>query len=130
MAVLTAPTRPEALAAASPTCPALRLRRRGEERQNTVPLAPGKCTIGSSTQCQVCLPTPEVRPLQCLITLESDAAVVTRWATGVQLNGKDFGKAELKNGDRLTIGGWEIEFEHGGSATREPTTFDNEVPPP
>jgi hypothetical protein len=52
--------------------------------------------------------------------LERHAASVTRWATGVQLNGREFSKAELGDGDRLTIGSWEIQFDlEGFAATTE-----------
>lgn len=126
MAVLIAPRERDVLAADSPATPTLRLSRRGDEGQRAVPLSSGKYTIGSSPQCQVCVPSPEVRPLQCLITLESGAASVTRWAAGVQLNGKEFSKAELKDGDRLSIGDWEIEFDCAGSRDMEPPAVDDD----
>jgi hypothetical protein len=127
MAVLTAPDEPNVTATRSPATPALRVRRRGEGQDRTVPLTAGKCTIGSSPQCQVCLPSSEVRPLQCLITLELNVATVTRWAAGVRLNGQEFSKAKLQDGDRLTIGDWELAFERGVSALDEElAAFDDE----
>ena len=126
MAVLTAPDEPTVTATESPAAPALRIRRRGEGQDRNVPLPSGKCTIGSSPQCQVCLPFPEVRPLQCLITLESNVAIVTRWAAGVRLNGQEFSKAKLQDGDRLTIGDWELAFELGELVREEdPATLDD-----
>jgi hypothetical protein len=65
------------------------------------------------------LPSPDVRPLQCLVTLAADSATITRWAAGVKLNGQEFSKAELTDGDRLTIGEWELEFEHSEAASEE-----------
>jgi uncharacterized membrane-anchored protein YhcB (DUF1043 family) len=88
----------------------LRVRRTGDERVRTFHLGQTKCTIGSSPQCQVCLPTSDVRPLHCLLSLESGAATLTRWAKGALLNGREFSKAALSNGDRILIGRWEIEF--------------------
>src|SRR5688500_15560474 len=111
MALLTAPEDRKAPVDARPSGLALRVRRRGEVRQRIVPLTAGKCTLGSSPQCQVCLSTPEVSPLQCLVTVEGESAVVTRWAKGVLLNGSEFSKAPARNGDRLTIGPWEIDFD-------------------
>jgi hypothetical protein len=128
MAVLTAPDEPKALATDSPGATVLRVSRRGEEPVRTVPLTAGKCTVGSSPQCQVCLPSPEVRPLQCLITLKSNVATVTRWAAGVKLNGQEFSKAELTDGDRLTIGDWALEIEHGEPVPEEDSAaFDDEA---
>lgn len=113
MELLTAPDDVELLAAKAPAAPELRVRQRGDQRFRTVAISPGKCTIGSSPQCQVCLPAPDVKPLQCLITIEANEALATRWAAGVQLNGNDFSKAKLRDGDRLTIGEWDIEFAKG-----------------
>ncbi|HEX6963114.1 MAG TPA: FHA domain-containing protein [Lacipirellula sp.] len=113
---MTAPEELNAQCGDVPLAPMLRLRRTGDAQQRSLRLAAGKCTVGSSPQCQVCIPSPEVRPLQFLITLEANAASVTRWATGVQLNGRDFSKAALNNGDRLTIGSWELQFDRGGNA--------------
>ncbi len=113
MELLTAPDDVEVLAAEAPATPVLRVRPRGDQRFRTVKILSGKCTIGSSPQCQVCLPAPDVRPLQCLITIEADAALVTRWAAGVRLNGHEFTKATLCDGDRLTIGEWDLEFAQG-----------------
>ncbi len=107
MAILTAPTEFPATAASTSPGRVLRVSRGGEPAQ-TYQLADGKCTIGSSPRCQVCLPAGDARPLQCLLILEADAATVTRWAAGVLLNGQEFATAPLADGDRLSIGSWEI----------------------
>lgn len=107
MAVLSAPAEVCDPSAPPPTGRLLRLSRRGELAQ-TIELADGKCTIGSSPRCQVCLPASDARPMQCLLTLEADVATVTRWAAGVLLNGREFATAPLAAGDRLSIGPWEI----------------------
>jgi hypothetical protein len=45
----------------------------------------------------------------------------------VQLNGKEFSKASLRDGDRLTVGSWEIEF-HGDESANPPPVFKAEGP--
>jgi hypothetical protein len=116
MAVLTAPDEPQAIASPSLAAPVLRVRCDGQPDERAVALSTGKWTVGSSPQCQIQLPTTDVRPLQCLILLEANAATITRWASGVQLNGRDFSQAPLEHGDRLTIGKWEIEFDRSGDS--------------
>jgi predicted nucleic acid-binding Zn-ribbon protein len=88
----------------------LRLRRAGAD-DKWFELTGGKCTIGSSPRCHVCLPAAEAQPLQCLLSLEAGAAFATKWASGVLLNGKAFAKAAFEAGDRLSIGPWEIEWD-------------------
>ena len=111
MDLLTLPAEPTTFAADLSASTVIRVRRRGEDREQTFPLTSDKCTIGSSPRCQIQLPAADSRPLQCLVALEADAAVVTRWAAGVLLNGREFSKAPLAAGDRLTIGAWEIELD-------------------
>ena len=130
MAVLTAPEEPEAIASPRLAVPVLRLRCDGEPHERTVSLSTGKFTVGSSPQCQIHLPTADVRPLQCLIALEASAASVTRWAAGVQLNGRDFSKAALQDGDQLTIGSWEIEFDQDGDSPPNPQPSNDNRPGP
>lgn len=112
MTTLTAPEDHRDLETAEPGAPRLRLRRAGRDEQ-IYPLEPGRWTIGSSARCNVRLPASEAQPLQCLITLEWGEAIVTRWAAGVLLNGREFSKTPFKFGDRLTIGPWEVEWEQG-----------------
>jgi hypothetical protein len=116
MAVLTAPDEPQAIASAPLAAPILRVRCDEQPDERVVALSTGKWTVGSSPQCQIQLPTTDVRPLQCLILLEANAATVTRWASGVQLNGREFSKSPLEDGDRLRVGSWEIEFDHSGDS--------------
>ena len=111
MDLLTLPVEAQAPAANPPSGPVLRIQKRGDDRRLVTPLVGDKLTIGSSPRCQVRLPAADVRPLQCLIALESQAATATRWAAGVLLNGREFTKAPLTNGDRLSIGPWVIELE-------------------
>jgi len=116
MAVLTLEDKPKFSAASPPSGPVLRLRRHGDEQTRTVTLAVGKCTVGSSPQCHICLPSRDVRPLHCLLTAEDGVVTATRWAAGVRLNGKDFAKATLGDGDRLSIGSWELAYDAGVSS--------------
>lgn len=116
MAVLTRPHEPAAPVSGDDSAgAALHLRRRGEQEVRTFPLVADKCTIGSSPRCHVCLPASEAQPLQCLLTLEAGAAMVTRWASGVLLNGREFTKTAIKSGDRLAIGEWEIGLNGFGA---------------
>ncbi|MCH8840173.1 MAG: FHA domain-containing protein, partial [Planctomycetes bacterium] len=80
----------------------------------------GRCTLGSSRQCQIYLPDDQVRPLHCLIVHNADKTLVTRWAPGVLLNGKDFSTAPFQPGDQLTIGN--IEFQLVADDTQRPPT--------
>lgn len=127
MTTLIAPDEGRTETASPPPAPRLRLRRAGRGEQ-TIELRNGKHTIGSSPRCQVRLPVGESQPLQCLLSLEAGVGVVTRWATGVLVNGREFAKHELRDGDRLSIGPWEIEW-HGvrGSTPSKPET--NARPP-
>ncbi|RIK76180.1 MAG: hypothetical protein DCC67_14280 [Planctomycetota bacterium] len=113
---------------------ALLLRRQGSAEVQTFRLRPGKFTVGSSPQCQICLPDPGVKPLQCLVAMEPGGAVAaTRWAAGVRLNGGDFTKTTLGDGDILTIGSWTIEFAAADPSLPaddddEPAASDDDAP--
>jgi hypothetical protein len=120
MTLLTAPDEPKTVASPRAGAPVLRLRSPDGADERTVTLSDGKWTVGSSPQCQVYLQSADVRPLQCVIVVEATIATVTRWATGVQLNGREFSKATLDDGDRLTVGDWTIEFGRKGEVTRPP----------
>lgn len=73
-------------------------------------LPEGKSTIGSSPSCQIRLSCPAVRPLQCLIVRDGADVTITRWATGIQLNGLEFTTAPLAPGDLLTVGELKLEL--------------------
>jgi hypothetical protein len=92
----------------------LRVYRDGRPEQRRLPLNAEKCSIGSSSRCQIQLPASDAKPLQCVVAFEANVATVTRWAAGVLLNGRDFSKATLAAGDRLSVGPWKIEFEISG----------------
>lgn len=113
--------------AAALAAPMLRVRENGQPVRRA-PLDAGKTTIGSSPQCKICLPGADVRPLQCLVNLEADAATITRWAAGVLLNGSDFRTAPLRAGDRLSVGRWEIEVESLAGAAQAPVAQPSEMP--
>ena len=94
-------------AAMSRTGWTLRVTRSGQT-ERSYSLTDGKCTIGSSPRCHVCLPAADARPMQCLVAFETNVAMVTRWAAGVLLNGREFATAPFGAGDKLSIGAWEI----------------------
>lgn len=72
--------------------------------EKTFPLPRGKCTIGSSPNCLIQLVGSEVRPLHCLVVHDERETVVTRWASGVLLNGQEFASSTIGLGDCLQIG--------------------------
>ena len=82
-------------------------------------LTPGRFTIGSNAQCQVCLNDAELRPLHCLIVRTDRQIEITAWAPGALLNGTEFSSATISAGDVLKIGQSELRFE--SSAVAEPT---------
>ncbi|MBL9161357.1 MAG: hypothetical protein JNL18_01310 [Planctomycetaceae bacterium] len=87
----------------------LRLRL-ADELIRVEPLVEGKTTVGSSPQCNIVLPGADCRPLQCVVAVDSHRVEATRWGAGVQLNRRDFTKALVAVGDKLTIGRYELEF--------------------
>ena len=89
---------------------AMQLVRSGGESQSW-PVPMGRCTLGSSQQCQVQLTGDQVRPLHCLIVRDEEKTIVTRWAPGVLLNGEEFSTATLKPDDQLTICGIELQLQ-------------------
>lgn len=70
----------------------------------------GKTTIGSSPRCNLRIPQPGVQPLHCLIVRGPEGLSVRRWAADSQLNGLPFDDAPLSAGDRLVLGGVELEL--------------------
>lgn len=95
--------------AGPPSAPAWRLVRSGAKSQ-CWSLPTGRCTVGSSPQCQIHLTEEGVRPLHCLIVHSADETQITRWAADAFLNGEDFSTAPIKPGDRITIGGIALEL--------------------
>lgn len=75
----------------------------------------GRCTVGSSAQCQIHLTDAGIRPLHCLIVHGPLETQVTSWAPGALLNGAHFATAPLKPGDRLSFGGVELVVEGDSS---------------
>ena len=90
----------------------------GPNRRSSV--VDGKCTIGSSPRCQVCLPAAEAKPLQCLVSLEAGVgdgdAVDGRASCST---GASFRRQPLNRGDRLSIGPWELSGSRR-APSREP----------
>ncbi|HYO26625.1 MAG TPA: FHA domain-containing protein [Lacipirellulaceae bacterium] len=129
MPTLTATDESPVIAEPAGPAPRLRLRRQGAP-ERLVPLTDGKCTIGSSPRCHVQLPGADAKPLQCLLALESGAAIVTRWAAGVLLNGREFSKQTLRGGDRLSIGPWELLWDVADAAADRPAPARAPLPGP
>lgn len=93
---------------ADASAPALSLRILLDGSERTVSLGPGKCTVGSSSHCQLRLVGPQVRPLHCLIVQEGGAATVTRWAPDALLNDQEFTSSAFVPGDCLRIGNVQV----------------------
>ncbi|MBM3998078.1 MAG: hypothetical protein FJ297_00810 [Planctomycetes bacterium] len=75
-------------------------------REYRVPAS--KLAIGSSDQCGIRL--PELDPLHCLILRGSERVVARRWSRDGRLNGFVFRDAPLVDGDRLSLGPYEIDI--------------------
>ena len=97
----------ESTAAVAPTTYSLLVRQPGQP-ERLVSLAAGKYTVGSSSRCQIQLENPQVRPLHCLITQESNGVFVTRWAAGALLNDQEFTSSSFELNDKLCIGDVEL----------------------
>lgn len=76
-----------------------------------------KCSIGSGSRCTLRLDARGIRPVHCLLLRGSQRTIVRRWAPDTRLNGNAFGDAELRPGDRLTIGPVELDVLATGAAT-------------
>ncbi|TWT42854.1 FHA domain-containing protein [Botrimarina hoheduenensis] len=61
-------------------------------------------TIGAGPRCTLRLPGAGLRPLHCVVSLESGRLMARRWASNTWLNDEEFNEAELTSGDRLRIG--------------------------
>jgi hypothetical protein len=84
-----------------------------------VRLKGAKCAIGSGEQCALRIRGAGISPMHCLIIRGPERTVIRRWAENARLNGETFSAAELKVGDRLTVGPVELEVLEGVvSATR------------
>ena len=79
-----------------------------------------KCTVGSGPQCTLRLRARRVRPLHCLIVRGAGGTVVRRWSPDTRLNGRAFDDADLLPGDRLNIGGIELEVVDSGYRGQPP----------
>ncbi len=90
------------------------LRLRADGQLLELPL--GKTTIGSSPRCNLRIQQPGVQPLHCLIVHGPEGLSVRRWAADTQLNGATFDDASLAAGDRLVLGGVELELVKSQSA--------------
>jgi len=93
-----------------------------------VPLAIGKCTVGSSDHCQVQLTSVQVRPLHCLIVHETTGTSITRWAHGALLNDLEFTTAPFQPGDCLQIGDVQLSLFAEANASQVPP--EKPEPPP
>ncbi len=96
----------------------LRVRGPGREGQ-IVRLQSAKCSIGSGARCTLRLDARGVRPVHCVLLRGSQRTIARRWAPDTRLNGNAFGDAELRPGDRLSIGPIELDvLETGASPVR------------
>ncbi|MAT69468.1 MAG: hypothetical protein CMJ58_08065 [Planctomycetaceae bacterium] len=113
--------------AAPARCASFTLRAVGGGAAGALALSEGKFTLGSSRRCDLQLAVPGVRPLHCVITVAGDEIRANRWAPGVLLNGSDFVESPLAAGDRLTLGGCELEL---AAASSEPSPTRAEAAKP
>jgi hypothetical protein len=80
-----------------------------KEEARVVQIRSAKCTVGSAAGCTLRVRGAGVGRLACWILRGPAGAVVRRLHGPVTLNGGQFEESALKNGDRLRIGGVELE---------------------
>lgn len=95
-----------ALSGGRPNSLRVRVRSTGQ----LIDLPMGKTTVGSSPRCNLRIEAPGVQPVHCLLVRDSDGLTARRWAADSQLNGAAFDDAPLASGDRLLLGGVELEL--------------------
>jgi hypothetical protein len=97
------------------------LRVRGSSRDGQiVRLASPKCTIGSGEQCTLRLRARSVGRTHCLILRGPNGTMARRWAPDTRLNGAPFTDALLTAGDRLSVGGIDLEILATGEPPHRP----------
>ena len=106
----------------------VQLRLRADGQLLELPL--GKTTIGSSPRCNLRIQRPGVQPLHCLIVHGPEGLSVRRWAADTQLNGIPFDDAPLSPGDRLVLGGVELELVNSQPAVAKAKPPAECVPAP
>jgi hypothetical protein len=79
-----------------------------------------KCTIGSAEQCTLRLRSRSVGRVHCLIVRGPNGTLVRRWSSDTRLNGSLFTDALLTPGDRLSIGGIDLEILATGDLSQQP----------
>ena len=79
-----------------------------------VRLRSAKCSIGSGPQCTLRLVAAGVEPVHCVLLRGNQRTIARRWAPGPRLNGGVFADAELRPGDRLSIGPVELDVLETG----------------
>jgi hypothetical protein len=101
------------------------LRLRGTTRNGQIiRLNSPKCTLGSGPRCTLRLCARGVQPLHCVVFRGSRATVVRRWSMDTRLNGGWFTDAELRPGDRLSLGPIELEVVETGRGHGLPPSED------
>ena len=102
----------------------------GKEEARLVQIRSAKCTVGSAVGCTLRVRGAGVGPLACWILRGPAGAVVRRLHGPVTLNGGQFEESALKNGDRLRIGGVELEVVDCNQPTQQPVPLFLAPPPP
>ncbi len=94
-----------------------------------VQIRSAKCTVGSAVGCTLRVRGAGVVPLACWILRGPSGAVVRRLHGAATLNGGQFEEAALNNGDRLRIGGVELEVVDCSQPTQQPAARFPTPPP-
>ncbi len=92
----------------------LRVRGPGREGQ-VIRLRSVKCSIGSGSRCTLRLDARGVRAVHCVLFRGAERTIARRWAPDTRLNGNAFIDAELRPGDRLSIGPIELDVLETGA---------------
>lgn len=111
----------------------LQIGRSSSAERRTVKIAGTRCSIGSSSNCNLRLLAAGIEPLHCSILRGPGRAYLQRWAGDLRVNGQSVSEADLKTGDEIQLGeltlqiesdGTEMDFEGGTENNRARITCD------
>jgi len=77
------------------------------------PLRPGATIVGRHSSCHICIPSRTVSRRHCQVVVDGPRVSVRDLGSshGTFVNGTRVERAELRHGDRLSLGGFELRFE-------------------
>ena len=77
------------------------------------PLRQGATIVGRHSSCHICIPSRTVSRRHCQLVVDGPRVSVRDLGSshGTFVNGQRVERAELRDGDRLSLGGFELRFE-------------------